>query len=274
MKRFLPVTLFTLGLFGIAAFDILDNTGKAGYCGSPSESYCTSCHSGSALNSGGGSVTISGAPSVYTLGQTYNISVTVTQTGRSLFGFAMEALTTPGNANAGTLTVTNSETHVLTASNGRKSMTHTLNGGATADSHTFTFDWKAPTTNVGTVKFWAVGNAANGNNASSGDLIYSTNLVISAPVGIAETEDVLSLQMYPNPVRDQLYLAYDLDVNTAVNATLFSLDGRSCGELLSSEQDKGRHQVALQLPGSLAPGIYFLRLSAGERVTVKKIVVE
>src|SRR5258706_13981828 len=39
--------------------------------------------------------------------------------------------------------------------------------------------WVAPDSSVGTVCFYAAGNAANGNNKSTGDSIYTTSLCIA-----------------------------------------------------------------------------------------------
>jgi uncharacterized protein (TIGR03437 family) len=43
----------------------------------------------------------------------------------------------------------------------------------------FQFDWTPPATNVGPVTFYAAGNAANGNGAPTGDLIYTTSVQLN-----------------------------------------------------------------------------------------------
>src|SRR6185369_13678069 len=45
---------------------------------------------------------------------------------------------------------------------------------------TWTFDWTAPSTDVGPVTFYAAGNQANNDGNTSGDFIYKT-FVTSAP---------------------------------------------------------------------------------------------
>src|SRR6185295_20257890 len=83
---------------------IMDDNGRAGVAGSPSEKTCnqSGCHNSFTVNTGGGSVTIT-APTltnwIYTPGQTYSITVTVAKTGVKLFGLGFEALTSAG-ANA------------------------------------------------------------------------------------------------------------------------------------------------------------------------------
>ncbi|MBI3950760.1 MAG: VCBS repeat-containing protein [Acidobacteria bacterium] len=62
---------------------------------------------------------------------------------------------------------------------------HTLPGTARGKTggNTWTFDWVAPSTNVGDVGFYGAGNASNGNNANTGDKIYTKS---PAPLVVAK----------------------------------------------------------------------------------------
>ena len=273
MRKLVLVFLCSSVIFSVVGFDMMNDSGQAGYCGSPGESMCNFCHSGTAVNGGGGSIVISGAPLSYIPGQTYSLSVTVTQAGRSLFGFAIEALTTT-NINAGTFVITNStQTQILTATNSRKCVTHKLGGGASPNSHTFSFNWNAPMTNVGSVRFWATGNAANGNAASSGDLIYSSNQIV--PVGIRDLSQAnIELSIQPNPVTDKFCVLYSLPYATTVNASLYSITGEKQADLFSETQSSGKQQKNLSIPTGLSSGIYFIELLIDGKRTVKKIMVE
>ncbi len=156
-------------------------SGIAGRTGSPTETTCTSCHSSYALNAGSGSIAITHniPTSGYVPGTTYAISVTVAQTGFSLFGFGFEALTS-SNTSAGTITVTNTtKMKLTTAGNGRVNITHKTNGGSGTSPVAFTFNWTAPATNLGTISFFAAGDACNNNGNEFGDYVYSTSLTIS-----------------------------------------------------------------------------------------------
>ena len=50
---------------------------------------CSSCHSGSSVNSGDGGINLSGLPSNYTPGQTYDLSITVSGTQTNGYGFQL-----------------------------------------------------------------------------------------------------------------------------------------------------------------------------------------
>jgi hypothetical protein len=162
-----------------------NSNGKAGHNGSPGEQTCakSSCHDTFAVNSGPGEVVIE-TPGMtnwqYIPGQTYTINVTVSQANRSLFGFGFEALLSSG-ANAGTLTA-GVGSHALNATvlgNSRRTITQLNDAGASANQHTFSFTWVAPST-AEPVTFYAAGNAASNNNSDSNDYIYTTSQAVSA----------------------------------------------------------------------------------------------
>lgn len=161
-----------------------NSNGKSGHNGSPGEQTCakSGCHDSFAVNSGPGEVQID-VPGMtnwqYVPGQTYTINVTVSQVNRSLFGFGFEALLQSG-ANAGNLTagVGSHALNATVASNVRRTITHLDEAGASANQHTFSFTWVAPSTPV-LVSFYAVGNAANNNGSDSNDYIYTISQALT-----------------------------------------------------------------------------------------------
>ena len=48
-------------------------------------------------------------------------------------------------------------------------------------SRTWQVRWTAPSTDIGTVRFWFAGNAANGNGDNQGDYIYTSNASSDSP---------------------------------------------------------------------------------------------
>ncbi len=190
--RVVQVLFFSLVTL-IFIFGVNSDNGKAGATGSPGEVNCTDCHSGTAVNAGGGSITISCPELVnweYTPGQTYTCTVTVAEGTKPLFGFGLEALLSSG-ANAGTLTQGTGST-IKTANisgNVRRNVVHQLNAGASVGSHTWTFTWTAPATNVGNVTFYAAGNACNANGSDAGDHVYTTSQVVTPAAATAITEN-------------------------------------------------------------------------------------
>jgi FG-GAP-like repeat/FG-GAP repeat/Reeler domain len=145
------------------------NGAPAARTGAPGEQTCTSCHSQAA---GSGQFTIT-APTTYTPGQTYSIQVkhVATDTTRRRWGFELTSLA--NNLTAGTLANSNANTKII-AANSRTYMTHSTAGTFQnqASGATWSFNWTAPTTNVGPVTFYAAGIQANNNGNESGDQTY------------------------------------------------------------------------------------------------------
>ena len=76
---------------------------------SPNNRNCTSCHSGVA-NSGDGSISLSGLPYAYSIGETYEIQLTVTGTNSRGYGFQVGIQN--GNSSAGSLNTNNNSTGI------------------------------------------------------------------------------------------------------------------------------------------------------------------
>ncbi len=179
---------------------------SAGYTGAPSETTCTSCHSTYSLQTSGtnhnkikltGNFTSGG----YIPDSTYKIIVTYKETGKSRFGFQVTALkdqTGSYPTPAGSFTSKDTRTAAFTQTAGsttRYYIEHTSTGtsAVSTDSVSYVFEWKAPSSNLGKVKFHLVLNVANDNNNDQGDYIYTKSFVISPasslPVAKAKISD-------------------------------------------------------------------------------------
>ncbi len=156
-----------------------------GYTRAPGEEpeACAECHVNAEAGTGQISIT---APSTYVPNQTYSITVSHTNpdTTRRRWGFQLTVLD-GGDEKAGNLASTNALTQVLNNAgpgNARQYIEHTSGGTFVGQQGgaSWTFNWTAPATDVGTVLFYAAGNHANNDDNSSGDHIYST-FVSSSP---------------------------------------------------------------------------------------------
>src|SRR5262250_632537 len=68
--------------------------------GAPGEQTCAmaACHIGTPINSGGGTLTITGVPTNYSPNQEVNITVTISQANRVRFGFEATVIDDQGKA--------------------------------------------------------------------------------------------------------------------------------------------------------------------------------
>ncbi len=276
-NRWLPIA--GIAVVFATAFDILSDNGKAGYTASPGEILCDDCHS-SFGNSNAGSGTIYLTSSMnnwqYVPGQTYTMSVVVKHTGRPLFGFGCEALTS-SNTNAGTIVVTNTAKTQLKSKSVsgvlRNNIVHQMNGGLANDSAVFTFNWQAPATNVGNVTFYFSGVAANNNGDDNGDYVYnSTKLVTPASTtGLTENHaDHSHLQSHINQNGD-ITLKYVSEASVAPRVDLYDLNGRLIVSRNFELQGSGNVELVFDRPLGLREGIYVISLLSGSTVSSNKI---
>jgi uncharacterized repeat protein (TIGR01451 family) len=171
-----------------------------GYTGAPQEEpeACAECHV--PPDAGTGKIFIT-APQTYVPGQTYPVTVTHQNVDptRLRWGFQLTVLDNASDEKAGELQSINGLTQVLNnagPNSARQYIEHTSVGTFIGQQNgaSWTFNWTAPSTDVGPVTFYAAGNQANNDGNTSGDYIYRT-FVASAPA--SSTPD-FSLSVSPS----------------------------------------------------------------------------
>ena len=188
-KTRIKVTCLALFLAALALELFSNNTIKSvgafaegpnpGHSGAPGDLTCAvaGCHGGEP-NTGPGQFQIT-APSSYEPGKTYPITVThsTTDTSRRRWGFQLTAL--DGSSNRAGDFESTSITQVLLGGPGgnRQYIEHNFLGTfqGQPSGATWTFNWTAPSSDVGRVTFYAAGNQANNNGNETGDQIYTTS---------------------------------------------------------------------------------------------------
>jgi len=87
-----------------------------------------------------------------------------------------------------------------------------------------------------------------------------------------ETAATLSLTVAPNPMTGSGVVRYMLPEAGRVRVALYDVLGREVAVLHDGEQASGRHEATLDA-GSLAPGAYLVRLTAGDATLVRRVTV-
>ncbi len=152
--------------------------------GAPNEGTCADCHVGNALNTSGGSLMLT-IPETYVPNEVYTIIVNLSRAGQSKWGFEMTALDANGDR-AGAFEVDTAANTQLTETNSKQYIQHTTAGTAagTDDAHSWEFEWTAPDADIGPITFYAAGNAANNDSATTGDYIYTEQSESTPPIPV------------------------------------------------------------------------------------------
>ena len=133
-----------------------------------------------------------------------------------------------------------------------------------------------------TGSLWKVHSAADtSSNTLSGTVTGFSDFTgaLKSAITAVETDDlqlpkVYSLeQNYPNPFNPSTTIEYQLPKQSSVTVKIFDLIGKEVATLVKKEQNAGKYSVQFDA-SSLASGIYFYRIHAGNFIQVKKMIVQ
>ena len=83
------------------------------------------------------------------------------------------------------------------------------------------------------------------------------------------------LIIYPNPVffGDNLNVIFNSQTNSTTEVSLYNLYGAEAIRPYKINLQQGINSYKINAPGSLSPGVYFLRVSAGSEVWARKVII-
>jgi len=83
---------------------------------------------------------------------------------------------------------------------------------------------------------------------------------------------VFNTSVSPNPFNSSAIISYTLPNTNQVSLSVYDISGRQVVELVNSIREAGTHSVTFD-GSNLASGIYFYRLTAGDFIAVKKMIL-
>jgi len=240
------------------------------------------CHVMPALSPGANDYAISigtGSPTtplqgfVYTPNTVYNMAfiINLIATTNPFYGFQIVALDA-ANAKAGTMQATNLVTTQINTSGTRQYMGHhTAN-----NNHNWSYKWTSPTAGTGPVIFYFAYNVCNASSATPNSpqgTIYNGVIPIQeAPAAIDDIASKVSdLNIFPNPISNELSVSFNLKETETVSSQLYSLDGKEVNQLMNEKVSEGNFMRVFNT-NNLPSGIYLLQLNVGGASIIKKII--
>lgn len=195
----------------------------------------------------------------YTPGSKYKIAVRPTNAGTSVWGF--ECMAEDADGNPVGLFTNNDVSNVF--GGGLRSTHKQASSSSTAGSTEWILDWTAPVAGTGDITFYVSILAANGNGNTNGDNgIVDTLLVgegqVSSISDLVENE----IRLFPNPAVSEVHI----ESNSYIN-----------GGLLEIFDSKGTVVMTTEIMETisvkdLAVGIYYAKISQGDKVITKTFV--
>ncbi|MCE3279104.1 MAG: hypothetical protein K0S44_1295 [Bacteroidetes bacterium] len=269
---------FLVSIFAVTAGLILTNAlsseaesntsaAPASRTGSPADgASCTACHAGTATTVAG-LITSTIPATGYIPGQTYTVTASITQVGKTKFGFEISPQTIAG-IKKGTLVVTNSTATQLVGTG--KYITHKTAGTSfPSGTATWTFNWTAPVAGSGDFTFYGAFNITNSSNTSSGDIVKLSTLAVSEDLSLG-IEDMITLNdeinVFPNPVENNLHIVNSAHPTDEFDVTLVDIQGR---EIRRINQAGFGSFINVE---DLSAGYYVLRIETEKGTAIKKIV--
>lgn len=100
-------------------------------------------------------------------------------------------------------------------------------------------------------------------------------VISTTKLSVAKPDDKLlsNVQVYPNPVTDQINLKYDISRPSGVTIKVMDVLGNEIFTLFNQRVEPGEKVFNYQIGSKLNQGFYFIRIVAGTESVVKRISV-
>ena len=98
---------------------------------------------------------------------------------------------------------------------------------------------------------------------------YESDIAVNSI--ILPSEYILS-SAYPNPFNPATTLSFALPIQSDVTITIYNMQGRQVSTLIDGNMKAGYHSVVWNA-NSMASGVYFVKMVAGEFVNTQKLML-
>lgn len=250
----------TLLLIPVTAFLLMSvSSGRdGGYSGSPGDgnNTCTQCHSGGNFNASLALQT-EVPESGYEPSTTYELNLNITSNSNSRHGFQITAEKVSDGSKIGTFIADGLDNQLK---NGGTHITHTTAGNS---KKSWKFNWKAPDSDVGAIKFYASALAGNGSGTGGDQVVTATSSTFNV-LGISDAKR-LSFEMYPNPASERITIQLPSGSDNAI-VEFYDYIGRKA---LTKKISNSNNKININ---SLSTGVYVLKVLSDDKIGSQKFI--
>ena len=101
-------------------------------------------------------------------------------------------------------------------------------------------------------------------------LIETSNILLHSAQTYMESDETMSLDIYPNPATNEISVNY-LSESNLIRVQVFDLFGSKLIERIQENYSDSEHTSSIDI-SSLVSGIYILYITNGEKIGVKKFI--
>lgn len=110
--------------------------------------------------------------------------------------------------------------------------------------------------------------------SGGGNNVYLDEINLNGtPAGIEDFTSSLNFTIYPNPSTENTSVSFDLTEKQKVNVKVYDVLGNEVSTIVNTTLPEGEYKYEVN-SSTLASGIYFVKLTAGNYSITKKLIVE
>lgn len=101
----------------------------------------------------------------------------------------------------------------------------------------------------------------------------SSPIKVNSTVARQDDKLIHNVEVYPNPITDQINLKYNISRNSNVSIKMMDILGNEVATLCSGRFEPGERSCSYYLSNKITKGFYFIRVVAGTESVIKRISI-
>ncbi len=112
----------------------------------------------------------------------------------------------------------------------------------------------------------------SGGSYGNDVFIDDFNIIDASQIGVVEAPST-SFNIFPNPVTEESTIAFEVNETKDLNISILDITGRVLHQVFAGNVEPGSHQISINSNLFQSAGVYFVRMTANNEISTKKIVV-